>query len=169
MLYGIPGFSGDVHPFMIFFDEDTLVEKADLIVVGTVLSDRLIASPSDTYPGVQVTTLGSLNVLKDRATVQGGMTLGGSNTVEVRAMGDGIIVKNGLRHEMSNSQTPDYEVGERVMLFLAYDEGHELGDGYYALNGAIGKYTVYGDEATSLDASMNTRVSDIQQKIMDSQ
>lgn len=169
VLHGIPGFSSEVYSSVSPFDEDTLVKRADLIVVGTVLDDRLIASPGNGYPGVQVTMLGSLDVLKDRAAVQGGRTLGDSNTVEVRAMGDGVVIKNGLRYELSSSETPDYKVGERVMLFLEYDEGHTLGDGYYSLNGAIGKYTVYDDKATSLDTSMNTRVSDIRQKILDSQ
>lgn len=169
MLHGIPGFHIDVYSIMSPFDEDTLVEKADLIVVGTVLSDKLVASPSDTFPGVQITTLGSLGVLKDIASVQGGRTLGDSNTVEVRAMGDGAVVKNGLRYEMSSIETPDYKVGERVMLFLEYEKGHELGDGYYSLNGAAGKYVVYGNMAMSPDASMHTRVSDIQQKIRDLQ
>lgn len=169
MPHGIPGFHIEVYSNLLPFDEDALVEKADLIIVGTVISDKLVASPSNRFPGVQITTLDSLSVLKDIASVQGGRTLGDSNTVEVRAVGDGVVVKNGLRYEMSSFETPDYEVGERVMLFLAYDEGHELGDGYYSLNGATGKYTVYGNKAISPDAAMNTRVSDIQQKIRDSQ
>lgn len=164
--HGIPVGSGDVHSMMAYYDTDQLVKEADLVIVGTVLNDRTVASPSDTYPGVQLTELGSLQVLKDIPSKQGGFTLGEASTIEVRAMGNGEVVKNGLRYDMNSNNSAKFATGDRVMLFLEYDVGNDNGDGYYILNGALGKYTVTdGETAKNPDPDRNVSVSDIRSKI----
>lgn len=166
--YGIPVGSGDVHSSMYFFDTDELIDRADLIVIATVNKDVITASPSDTYPGVQLTTLGNLEILKDRAGVQGEKPLGDEKSVEIRSMGNGIVVKNGLRYDVTSYQTPTFTVGERVLLFLEYDKGHDLGDGYYPLNGVVGKYLIDGDMANNVEPDRVVKVSEMKERIMDS-
>ncbi len=158
--HGIPYAQVDTSSQIVIFEVDELTEKADLIVIGTVTNDKTIASNSDTYPAVRITSIESLEIIKGSEDAK---------AIEVREFGSGEVVKDGLRYDVTVSQgVPTYEQNERVLLFLDYDEGNALGDGYYVISGAYGKYSIDGNTASHLDSDRTEPVAQLKQKISNS-
>lgn len=158
--YGIPYAQVETFTQMVVFEVDELSEKADLIVIGTVTNDRTTASNSDTYPAVKITTIESLEIIKGSED---------ATAIEVRDFGSGAVVKDGLRYEVSTgASVPTYKQNERVLLFLDYDEGNELGDGYYIISGTYGKYQIDGNTAKNLDSDRTEPFTQLKEKILNS-
>lgn len=146
--------SANVAPF----DVEYGTEIADVIAKGTITDVRTESTGDPDHPFVAIATLQVEEYLKNPQQ---------SMTIEVRDVGQGIFdhPKHG-KVEVVAEESSDFKAGEKVLLFLDYDEGNVLGDGYYVIGIFQGKYSLKDDgTAKNADPSKDTTQQELEQKI----
>lgn len=148
--------SANVAPF----DVEYGTEIADVIARGTISDVRTESTGDPDHPFVAIATLQVEEYLKNPQE---------STTIEVRDYGQGVYdhPKHG-KVEVIADDSSDFKAGEKVLLFLDYDEGNVLGDGYYVIGAFQGKYSIKDDgTAKNADPSKDTTLQELEKKIKD--
>ena len=129
---------------IIEYGPEELAQRADLIIVGTISDDIVETTFIDGYPARSVTTVQVGQVLKGTDT---------SKTIQINGFGSGEVIVDGIRTNVQVTENRlDYKQNENVLLFLDYDEGNVLGDGYYVISQVNGKYTIDGETAEHINS-----------------
>lgn len=137
-------------------DAEDLVRNSELIIIGTYVNQRTEYTNDDDFPLRSVTTVNVDEVLKGTYT---------NPTIEIYDFGSGTSFKTGYRVEIDSGINLEYKTNEQMFMFLDYDEGNVLGDGYFLLANQFGKYTINGTDANYIIEDRSTTVKDIRDKI----
>ncbi|HEX7031555.1 MAG TPA: hypothetical protein VF172_01005 [Nitrososphaera sp.] len=137
-----------------------LAKRADLVIIGTVTDKRTETTESTKYPLVNIATIEVVEPLKNGAD---------SKTIEVRSFGTGEATINGIRYNVKVADgSSDLPTGKDMVLFLDYDEGNVLGDGYYVIGGYQGVFTIEDGMAENADSSRDLPMSELRTIIEES-
>lgn len=148
--------SANVAPFDVEYGTGI----ADIIAKGIVSDVRTESTGDPDHPFVAIATLQVEEYLKNPQE---------STTIEVRDFGEGVYdhPKHG-KVEVTADDSSDFKAGEKVLLFLDYDQGNVLGDGYYVIGAFQGKYSIQDDgTARHADSSKDTTLQELEKKIKD--
>ena len=118
------------------FSHDDLALHADLILVGTVKSEWFDFRPFDEMPLIDTVMIQPEEWLKNNHDID--------SDVEVRYYGKWAKLADDIRARGSGIAgfQPEFNVGEKVLLFLVKEEPDMyMGGGYYSF-GFQGKYTI---------------------------
>jgi hypothetical protein len=141
---------------------EELAREADTILIGMVEDIRTELWPRGAerlHPLVKIVKASVVEYIKNPLA---------DRIIEVRLNGEGYADIPGVGRGVKITPPPweaDFKVGEKVLLFLDFDEGNVLGDGYYTVGGFQGKYSIVGDLAVNRDTSRNMQLSELLQII----
>ena len=130
---------------------EQMIEKSDVIVVGTVESTWVDVRPFDEYLVVDTAKIRVDEWLKNKKDFE---------TLNIRYYGYWAKTIDGLRgHHLSDTPVHIYAPGQNVLMIASYEKPTMvMGEGYYPFY--EGKYVINGDAATS-QAGEQVRLADL--------
>lgn len=133
---------------------------SDTIILGTVSDIRTESWNDPSYPLVKIVTVNVEEYPKNSQDAK---------TIEIRGFGEGIFddpVLGRSQVEVDGGNV-DFKVGEKVLVFLDYDAGNVMGDGYYVVGAFQGKYSIEDGMAKNADSNRDTTVEELRETIRD--
>lgn len=131
MPYSLQLSSSQVLPLNV----TSATEYADTIAIGEIKDIRTENWTDTDHPFVQIVTIEVERYVANPLN---------TSKIEIRDFGEGIYddpVHGKVKLEVTEGQV-DFVVGERALVFLDYDEGNMMGDGYHVVGAHQGKYTI---------------------------
>jgi len=141
------------------FDPEYGTEVADTIALGKITDVRTESTGNPDHPLVAIATMEVEKYLKNPQN---------STMIEIRDWGQGVFEDPEKGKVELIADSADFKVGEKVVVFLNYVEGHVLGDGYYVYSTFLGKYSIDKDGmAKNKDPKLDTSEEDLEKVIKD--
>lgn len=139
----------EAESLMVQFDKNELVNEADVIVSGTVLSQEV----EKDFEGFPVT-----DTIIQVQTVYKGEP---AETVEIRVDGGET---DDMIYRLNEEAAPKFNIGEEVVVFLTSNKGSRPDKedfGYYVVGQAQGKFNIGIQARGIVENNVNTQIFDI--------
>jgi hypothetical protein len=145
---------------VLSIDVPQATKFADTIVTGRVSDIRRESWDDPDYPLVRIVTLDVETYLENPRDTK---------TIEIRDFGEGVFddpIRGRSQVQVGGGKV-EFNEGEKVLVFLDYDEGNVMGDGYYVVGASQGKYSIEEGMVKNQDPSRDMPLQEMLKIVSD--